>query len=181
MSSQVTFVPGRKNDQKNPILDGHRYTKDRSRNGNTYYKCTLFKDVCKARITLNDNGDLISAKPTHTHEAQQAEIEVHTAKQNLKCKAATSDLPTKYLVAEAVGGLHFESIAKLNCDLNAMYKMARSSRAISANHPANPTNLETLTLPSYEAALHNAIMTVWSSTCIRGCLINLFIYSGMLY
>ena len=50
MPTTVTFFPGRKKNQRNPVIDWHRFTKDRSRNGNTYYKCTLFKDGCRARI-----------------------------------------------------------------------------------------------------------------------------------
>ena len=45
----------------------------------------------------------------------------------MKRKAATSDLPTKYLVAEATGRLNEETRQKLNCYLNALYKMTRSS------------------------------------------------------
>ncbi len=95
MSTVVTFVPGREKNQTNPLLDGHLFTKDRSRNGNTYYKCTLFKNGCKARITLNDQNALVSLSPTHNHEVQHAEIQVQIVKQELKCRAATSDLPTK--------------------------------------------------------------------------------------
>ena len=45
-----SYFPGRKKNQRNPVVDEQRFTKDRSRNGNTYYKCTLFKDGCRARI-----------------------------------------------------------------------------------------------------------------------------------
>ena len=66
---QFIFVPGRKKNQRNPVVDGYRFTKGRSRNtyykctllqvyplqgwmqSNTYYKCTLFKDGCRARNT----------------------------------------------------------------------------------------------------------------------------------
>ena len=62
MPTTVTFVPGRKKNQRNPVIDGHRFTKDRSRNGNTYYKCTLFKDGCRARITLNEDDSLVTTR-----------------------------------------------------------------------------------------------------------------------
>ena len=80
MPTTVTFVPGRKKNQLNPIVDGHRFTKDRTRNGSTYYKCTLFKDGCKARITLDENNNLASAPPTHSHESEVAEMQVHKVK-----------------------------------------------------------------------------------------------------
>ena len=53
-----------------------------------------------------------------------------------------SFLPTKYLVAEAVGSLGQGSRSKLNCNLKSLHKMARSIRAASNHHPANPTSLE---------------------------------------
>ena len=53
MPTTVTFVPGRKKNQRNPVIDGHRFTKDRSRNGNTYYKCTLFTSSRASREPFN--------------------------------------------------------------------------------------------------------------------------------
>lgn len=50
-----------------------------------------------------------------THDVQHAETRVHVAKQNLKKKAAETDLPTKHMVAESVNGLGWETRAKLNC------------------------------------------------------------------
>ena len=65
-------------------------------------------------------------------------------KQNLKRKVAESDLPTKYLVAEHLGGLEIR--AMLNYDLNAMHKIAGYSRAAAQQPPTNPTMLEYLVL-----------------------------------
>jgi hypothetical protein len=59
----------------------------------------FFSAGCKARITLNENNDLVSPTPDHNHETQVAETHVHVVKQDLKRKVPTSDLPTKYLVA----------------------------------------------------------------------------------
>ena len=122
-------------------------TAKKKKNGNTYYRCTLFSTGCKARITLNENNDLVSPTPDHKHESQVAETHVHVVKQDLKRKAATSELPTKYLVAEATGRLNEETRQKLNCDLNALYKMTGSSRAAANTHPSNPTSLENLSIP----------------------------------
>ena len=91
-------------------------------------------------------------------------VQVLKVKQGLKRKAAESDLPTKYLVAEAVGGLDFESRAKLNCGLNAMHKMARLSRAAAQQHPTNPTTLEDLVLPGpYVTATSGEPLLLWDS------------------
>ena len=95
MPTTVAFLPGRKKNQRNPVIFGHRFTKDLSRNGNTYYKCTLCKDGCRERITLNEDHSLVSPDPlpSHSHPAPVAVTHVHTVKQNLRRKAAESDLP----------------------------------------------------------------------------------------
>ena len=49
---------------------------------------------CKARITLNENNDLISPTPDQNHESKVAKTHVQVVKQDFKRKAATSDLPT---------------------------------------------------------------------------------------
>ena len=109
MPTTVTLLPGRKKNQFNPVLDGYRYSKDGRRKENTYYRCISSTSGCKARITLNDNNELVSSTPVHNHESHVAETHVHEIKQDLKRKASTSDLPTKYLVAEAVGRLDTET------------------------------------------------------------------------
>lgn len=129
MPPTVTLIPGRKKNQFNPVVDGYRFCKDKKRNGNTYYRCTYVSAGCKARITLDEKNNLVSPTPTHNHVSQAAEIHVHTVKQDLKRKAATSDLPTKYLVAEAAAKLD----TKTQRNLFAMYKMARSASRAAAN------------------------------------------------
>ena len=85
-------------------------------------------------------------------------------KQGLKRKAAESHVPTKYLVAEAVGGLNFETRAKLNCDLDSLHKMVRYSRAAAQQHPTNPTTLEDLVLPApYITATSGEPLLLWDS------------------
>ena len=111
MAPTVTFVPGRKKNQFNAVLDGFRFCKNKKKNGNTYwgqlaiflhdlfccwtpppprptyYRCTFFSSGCKARITLNENNDLVSPTPDHNHESQVAETHVHVVKQDLKSPA----------------------------------------------------------------------------------------------
>ena len=96
MAPTVTLVPGRKKNQFNAILDGFRFCKDKTKNGNTYYRCSFFSTGCKARITLNENNDLVSPTPDHNHESQVAGTHVHVVKRDLRRKAATSDLLTQY-------------------------------------------------------------------------------------
>ena len=95
---QLSFVPGRRSGNENVILDGYRFTPERTRNEKTYMRCVLYKQGCKARITIVDR-QLTSPVPDHlTHDVQHAETRVHVAKQNLKKKAAETDLPTKHMV-----------------------------------------------------------------------------------
>ena len=104
---QLTFVPGRRAGSENALLNGYRYMKDRDRDDKRYMKCVLYKDGCKARI---------SPVPLHpTHDVQHSETHIHVAKSALKRKAAETDLPSKHMCAEAVGGMTFETRAKLNC------------------------------------------------------------------
>ena len=150
--------------QRNPVIDEHRLIKfkNRSRNGKIYYMFILIKDGYRAQITLNEDDSLLSPPPSHSHPALAIETHVHTMKQNLKRKVAESDLPTIYLVTKAVGGLSFETRAKLNCDLNAMHKMARYSRAAVQQHPTNPTTLEDLVLPApYITATSGEPLLLW--------------------
>ena len=106
------------------------------------------------RGVLSFSASLVTNNKTH----------VHVVKQDLKRKAATSDLPTKYLVAEATGRLNEETRQKLNCDLNALYKMTRSSRAAANTHPSNPTSLENLSIPgSYLTTTSGDSLLLWDS------------------
>ncbi|KAL5259824.1 hypothetical protein ACHWQZ_G010062 [Mnemiopsis leidyi] len=102
---------------------------------------------CPARITTVDE-QLISPVPVHTHEPQHAENTVHIAKQELKRRAAETDLPTKYLAAETVSGMGFEARSMLGCQISRFSRMARRKRHAVSRHPLNPTSLETLTIPS---------------------------------
>ena len=58
----------------------------------------------------------------------QSEITVHRAKKRLKEQAATSDMTTERMVAEAMSGLDFECRAKLEGRASCLGKMARSAR-----------------------------------------------------
>ena len=104
MATNLQFIPGRKKDTENPVLNGYRYVIDKRRDGNCYWKCTDFRKGCRALITTEDK-QLASPVPDHNYEVQNSELTVYTAKQNLKRKAADGDQPTKYLASEAVSGM----------------------------------------------------------------------------
>ena len=63
-----------------------------------------------------------STKP-HSHPPTPAENSVFKAKQGLKRKASDTDLPTKHLVADAVGPLSFEALSKLNCQQTSLARL----------------------------------------------------------
>jgi hypothetical protein len=100
----VTFVPGRK---KNPVVDGYRYTKDRSRYGNAFYKCTIFTEGCKAQITLDEREDLVSLPPTHYTDrlalqySTQARGCLIPFKESLRRALQHIDLVSEYQVLES--------------------------------------------------------------------------------
>ena len=86
------------------------------------------------------------------------------SKQNLKRKASGGDQPTKYLVSEAVGGLGYESRAKLGCQLSSLNRMVQRSRKAANRHPSNPRDLETLSIPAnYILSTDNEPMMLWDS------------------
>ena len=142
------------------------FTLDRSRDVTSYWKCCLHKShTCRARITAVDK-QLTSPIPQHTHDVQHAEATVHVAEQNLKGRAAIADLPTKFLCAEpeAVSEISFEARSKLGCQIKSLKRMAQRSRQAANRHPANPRDLEQLSLPAdYVRANSGEPLLLWDS------------------
>ena len=147
-SSDLSFVPGRRTGCQNAVLDGHRYFLDRKRADKEYWKCTLYKVGCTARITT-EQRQLQSSPPTHTHEVQHSEIKCHVVKQNLKRKAVISDAPTRDVVADSTKLLRDEEFAKMGCKPSSLNRMARKARYKSRDYPSNPTSLEDLVIPPH--------------------------------
>ena len=81
MAANLHFVPARTKGNENPVLNGFRYFKERTREEKTYWKCCLNKSHgCKARISTVDK-QLTSPVPEHPlHDVQHAETTVHCAK-----------------------------------------------------------------------------------------------------
>lgn len=90
---------------------------------------------------------LTSTIPEHSYDVQHSETAVHVAKQTLKRRAAEADHPTKYLVAESVSGMSFETRTKIGCKISSLKRMAQRSRQAAGRHPCNPRDLESLVLP----------------------------------
>ena len=113
----VEYTTGKRG-KDNVIVDGQRYTFNRQRNGTdgvrkSYWTCVV--PGCNARLVLHDQT--VKKNPQHGHDEQRAEITVHRAKKRLKEQAATSDMSTTRMVAEAVSGLDY-----------CLGKMARSAK-----------------------------------------------------
>ena len=103
---------------------------------------------CNARLVLHDQT--VKKNPQHGHDEQRAEITVHKAKKRLKEQAATSDMSTTRMVAEAVSGLDY-----------CLGKMARSA---AKRHHANPASLEDLSFPpSYLLTASGDNLLLWDS------------------
>ena len=130
----VTFIPGQRGTQ-NAVVDGYRYTKNKTYKKNTYYCCS--EDSCSARITLS-SGTLTSPLPDHNHRSQEAEIAVLVAKNTIKERAATTDLTTKDIVADTIRTLDFEAMTKINCQISSLEKMGRRSRFKIPQPPSPP-------------------------------------------
>lgn len=143
--STLQFTKGKRG-SANALYDGYRYSLDNTRNDRRYWRC-VNRASCKGRLVTV--GDSVTNTPQHSHPPQDAEIDVHLCKQNLKSMAATSHLSTKEMVAESMSTLNFEGRSKLNCQLNSLSEMARLSRQRSMNYPANPTSLADLAIPPH--------------------------------
>ena len=147
-TSDLTFVPGKCRGKTNAILAGHRYITDRKREEREYWKCSLWKDGCKARIITDQRRLATATAPSHTHDIQHSEIAVHVAKQTLKRKAVESEATTRDVVASSTGDLREEEIAKLGCKVSSLHRMARKARSSLRDYPSNPANLEELSIPT---------------------------------
>ena len=107
----------------NAVVDGYRYTKNRTCKEIVYY-CCVEQSTCSIPITQTD-GVLFSPSPDHSHPSLGAAIAVFGMKNHIKKRSAETDMPTKEIVADSLGTLDFEGMAKLNCQINALSKMSR--------------------------------------------------------
>ena len=160
-STNVTFVPGKRG-ALNAVVDGYRYTKNRSYKENVYYRC-VEQSTCSTRITLTD-GFLSSPLPEHSHSSQEAAIAVLQVKNNIKKRSAETDMLTKEIVADSLGALDFEGVANLNCQINALSKISRLSRQKADRNPPAFTSLENIAIPpSYITNNQGENMQLWDS------------------
>ena len=107
-NSDLSFVPRKKRGSSNAVLAGHRYCLDRKRGEKEYWKCTCFKDGCRARIITEGRQLMTLTAPSHSHDIQHSEILVHITKQNLKRKAFESDASTRHVVLDSTDHLRDE-------------------------------------------------------------------------
>ena len=127
-NSDLSFVPGKKRGSSNAVLAGHRYCLDRKRGEKEYWKCTCFKDGCRARIITEGRQLMTLTAPSHSHDIQHSEILVHITKQNLKRKAVESDASTRS-VLNSTDHLRDEAIAKMGCKRTIPIKDGSKSKS----------------------------------------------------
>ena len=163
MAANLIFVPGRTTNSENPILNGFRFAYNNKKNDRVYWRCAEYKKGCTARITTIQK-ELTSSILVRNHDIKPADDKVYLAKQGLKRRAVETDLPTKYLIAEAVSGLGFESRAKVGCKISFLSRMVRRKREAASDHPANPKDLESLVIPrDYIISSDNECLMLWDS------------------
>ena len=146
-NSDLSFVPGKNKGSSNAILAGHRYCLDRNRGEKEYWKCTYFKDGCRARIQTEGRQLMTLTAPSHSHDIQHSEILVHVTKQNLKRKAVESDTYPRDVVldsTESTDHLRNKEIAKMGCKISSLASMVRKSKSgcprlpLLSYHPTRP-------------------------------------------
>ena len=149
-NSDLSFVPRKKRGSSNAVPAGHRYCLDRKRGEKEYWKCTCFKDECRARIITEGRQLMTLTAPSHSHDIQHSEILVHITKQNLKRKAVESDASTRHVVLDSTDHLRDEEIAKMGCKPSSLSRKVRKTRAAVRDYPSSPTSLEELSVhPHY--------------------------------
>ena len=130
MATSLSFVPAIRHGHLNAVLDGYRFSKERTINGKTYWKCVHQSLGCTARIHTVDQ-QLITPVPQHLfHDFGHAETAVHVAKQAMRQKAAT--LPTKLLAGQATLGM--EARVKPDCQTSSLSRMDRRARQAGSSH-----------------------------------------------
>ena len=166
-NSDLSFVPGKNKGSSNAILAGHRYCLDRNRGEKEYWKCTYFKDGCRARIQTEGRQLMTLTAPSHSHDIQHSEILVHVTKQNLKRKAVESDTYPRDVVldsTESTDHLRNKEIAKMGCKISSLASMVRKARAAVRDYPSSLTTLQDLSdAPKFLQTYIGGPLLLWDS------------------
>ena len=128
-------------------------------------KCVM-QGTCKARIILDEDQELYSPIPVHSHTSQEAAIEVCKAKNNIKRLASTTDNTTKNIIASSLSTLDYEGVTKLNCQIPSLSKMSRRARQHSNLIPPIPDSLEHMAFngfSNYITSERQESMLLWGS------------------
>ena len=163
--ASVNFVPGRTATTRNLVYEGYRLCLDRRSGIRSYWKCVFKSSLRFSGRVILINNETVVRSCAHCHLPTPALNSVHVMKQKLKACAQTSVLPTKHLVANAVGPFTSEALMKVNCNQHSLGKLARSARAQVENHPVNPKSLSELVLPpDYIKFTKGDCFLLWDST-----------------
>ncbi|XP_063690207.1 uncharacterized protein LOC134822870 [Bolinopsis microptera] len=86
----VSFISGRTKDSVHLVYKDHRFSRDRTRNDTIYWRCmmsrktTLNPIICKARISTDKDGNIISVGQSHNHPPNKLEIQIRTCISDIK-------------------------------------------------------------------------------------------------
>ena len=111
--ASVNFVPGRTATTRNLVYEGYRFCLDRRSGIRSYWKCVFKSSLWFSGRVILIKDETVVRSSDHCHLPIPALNSVHVMKQKLKACAQTSVLPTKHLVANAVGPL---TVHERNCD-----------------------------------------------------------------
>ena len=145
-NSDLSFVPRKKRGSSNAVLAGHRYCLDRKRGEKEYWKCTCFKDGCRARIITEGRQLMTLTAPFHTARSWCTS---QSRTLRLKRKAVESDASTRHVVLDSTDHLRDEEIAKMGYKPSSLSRMVRKARAAVRDYPSSPTSLEELSIPPH--------------------------------
>lgn len=139
------------------IFNNFSYSKERSHENKTYWKCTQYcKRHCLARChTINDA--VVFESQNHNHEPEANSIATREILLNMKRAATTTMDSTSQIIASSVR----TNSSILSASLPSLQCIKRTIQRKRQNHnqsPYNPSNLNELVIPEqYTRTLNNEI------------------------
>lgn len=139
------------------IFKNHSYTRERTHQVNTYWKCTqYFKTQCLARCHTVDDV-VVYEFENHNHESDTIPIASREIVLNIKKEAETTMNSTSQIIANSVrtiSPLVSSSLPPLQCIKRTIQRKRRNQNQA----PPNPSNLSELVIPEpYTRTFNNEL------------------------
>lgn len=133
---------------KDAILDnGHRYLKERTYNGKTYWKCTNYDSMnCRARVHSNGES-VIKRIGEHNHAADAASLNATKLVNEMKNRAVNSQDSGHQIITGASVGLSNATAAKLP-QISSIKRTLRRVRQGENHALPNPLSRIDLEIPA---------------------------------